>query len=212
MHINCKRTLCKYWRNHRDSWKQFGWHLTSFHKFHNRLIFCWYQMLADQLPIIWVRSASSNIKQDAATYRAAWCSYARISVHSLMRLVLHLHVIHTNHLPPWCSSLLRGYQSLRYSTNSPNLCNSKVYYYFHNRASPVPVLSRWTQSMTSHNTPLRAIPISSHLHPCLQSHVFSSSLPIKSLHAFLFFPLCVTYPTYLSSSFWSPKKHLVGTK
>jgi len=74
MHINCKRTLCKYRRNHRDSWKQFRWHLTSFQKFHNCLIFCCYQMLADQLPIIWVCSASSNITQDAATYRAAWRS------------------------------------------------------------------------------------------------------------------------------------------
>jgi hypothetical protein len=56
----------------------------------------------------------------------------------------------------------------------------------------------WIQSTPSYTVSLRSILIlSSHLHLCLPSGLFPSSLPTKILHAFFISPMRVTWPAHL---------------
>jgi len=102
----------------------------------------------------------------------------------------------------WEANRRSGIQEMVHFLRSP-----KFHCRFHKSPPHVNILSIWIQSTTSHTIPLRSILILfSHKRLRLQSRLILSGFPFKMLHAFLVFPMRVTYPahfTLLQYKWWN---------
>ena len=130
----------------------------------------------------------------------------------MLRLVLHLHVIHTNHLPLRSRLLLDRLTVTQIFNKFPKflqltgslLCSQQC------TTCPCP-----RQTNPVNDLPQYFFKIHFSILPPTPRSLktpFSFRSTYKKLTCLSTLPLCVIYPTHLPSSIWSPKKHLVGTQ